>query len=148
MPLDERARAALKLQQNTVLALCSVLEAARNPDRSVSSAEIAERYSASAHHLAKVLRRLVQARMLEASRGVGGGYRFSGNAKRLTLMDIIALFEEVSMNPVAAASPHQTAPPVWKIIGRVLSEIDDTAKAAFSSITVSALLKLLEQDRS
>ena len=47
----------------------------------------------SQHHLAKVLSELARAGVVESVRGVGGGYRFAGNLKRLTLMDIIRLFE-------------------------------------------------------
>ena len=51
----------MKMQTSTMLALYSVLEAASNPDKQVSAAEIAEHYGVSAHHLAKVLRELGRA---------------------------------------------------------------------------------------
>ncbi|HWD16666.1 MAG TPA: Rrf2 family transcriptional regulator, partial [Casimicrobiaceae bacterium] len=80
----------MKLQKNTMLALYSVIEFAANPDRHVSTAEIAARHGVSVHHLAKVLAELARAGIVESVRGVGGGYRFAGNARRLTLMDVIA----------------------------------------------------------
>ena len=86
----------MKLQKNTVLALYSVLEFAANPGRHHSAAEVAQKYRVSPHHLAKVLRTLGRAGLVGATRGVGGGYRFAGNAKRLTLMDVIELFEDIS----------------------------------------------------
>ena len=86
----------MRLQKGTSLALYSVLEFAANPGRQLSAAEIAEKYGASTHHLAKVLRELGRAGLVESARGVGGGYRFSGNAKRLTMMDVIELFEDIS----------------------------------------------------
>ena len=137
----------MKLQKSTVLALCSVLEAARDPGRAVSGAEIAERYGASVHHLAKVLRRLVQAGMLEATPGVGGGYRFIGNAKRLTLMDIISLFEDVTLKPTTASSEPEFATGVGRVLDQVLTEIDATAKAAFYSITIATTMKLIERNQ-
>ena len=51
----------LKLQKNTMLALCGVLEFAAQPGRQLSAAEIAGKYGASPHHLAKVLGRLRRA---------------------------------------------------------------------------------------
>ena len=48
----------MRLQKNTSLALYSVLEFARTPERHIAAAEIAEKYDISAHHLAKVLAEL------------------------------------------------------------------------------------------
>ena len=74
----------MRLQKNTSLALYSVLEFAMDPERHMSAADIAEKYGVSAHHLAKVLSGLARAGMVESVRGAGGGYRFAGNARRLT----------------------------------------------------------------
>lgn len=134
----------MKLQTSTMLALYSVLEAASQPGKQVSASEIAERYGVSAHHLAKVLRELGRAGLVDSSRGAGGGYRFSGNAKRLTLMDVIERFEDIgarSPDPGAANTDLGLA------IARVLSEIDEIAKATFRSITIDTLLKLVERER-
>ena len=84
----------MKLQKNTSLALYSVLEFAREPERHIAAAEIADKYDISAHHLAKVLAELARSGILASVRGAGGGYRFIGNAKRLTLMDIVQMFED------------------------------------------------------
>lgn len=129
----------MKLQKNTLLALCSVLEFASEPARQFSTAEIAGKYGASPHHLAKVLARLRRAGLVSAARGSGGGYRFSGNAKRVTLLEVIALFERIG-----APAPGQRAPrrPLERALHRVLAEIDETAKATFGSITLRTLLKL------
>lgn len=135
----------MKLQKSTSLALYSVLEAASNPDRQIATAEIAEKYGVSPHHLAKVLRELGRAGIVESARGVGGGYRFSGNAKRLTLMDVIEIFEDIS-----ARTPEDEGEPVTDVgtaLGRILSEIDDIARATFSSITIDTMLKLVDRAR-
>jgi Rrf2 family protein len=129
----------VKLQKNTLLALCSVLEFAAEPQRQFSTAEIAEKYGASPHHLAKVLARLRRARLVSAARGAGGGYRFAGNAKRVTLLDVIALFERIG------APPKKKSVPLEDGIAVVLAEIDETAKATFGSITLETLLKLVRR---
>ena len=85
----------MKLQKNTSLALYSVLEFAGDPTRHIPAAEIAAKYGVSPHHLAKVLSELARVGIVESVRGVGGGYRFAGNARRLTLMDVIHLFEDL-----------------------------------------------------
>ncbi len=128
----------MKLQQNTLLALYSALEFAAEPARLRSVAEIAEKYGASPHHLAKVLRKLGRAGLLHAARGAGGGYRFAGNAKRVTLMDVIELFEDVGAQAPRARRRRAEE----KALEAVLAEIDETARATFRSITLQTMLRL------
>lgn len=127
----------MKLQKNTVLALYSVLEFASQPARQFSTAEIAEKYGASPHHLAKVLVRLRRAGLVSAARGSGGGYRFSGDVKRVTLFDVIALFERIGAAPQLGRRRE-----LERALDRVLAEIDETARATFGSITLETMLKL------
>jgi Rrf2 family protein len=142
----------VKLQKNTLAALYSVLEFAVHPGRQLSAAEIAAKYRISPHHLAKVLRALGRAGLLESVRGVGGGYRFTGNAKRLTLMDVIALFENISAPRRGGRRPARregepAAAEVEEAVGVVLAEIDETAKSTFRTITLDTMLKLVARRR-
>ena len=134
----------MRLQKNTSLALYSVLEFAADPQRHISAAEIATKYGVSPHHLAKVLSELARARIVESVRGVGGGYRFAGNARRLTLLDVMRLFEDFD-----APSPRQPgeATPVGRALRAVQSEVDEIAKATFGSITLSTMLAIIERHR-
>ena len=136
----------MKLQKNTRLALYSVLEFAIDPTRHVSAAEIAAKYGVSPHHLAKVLSELARAGVVESVRGVGGGYRFAGNARRLTLMDVITLFEELGTPDGERREPGE-ATPVGQALASVLSEIDEIAKATMNSNTLATMLRLLERQR-
>lgn len=132
----------MKLQKNTLLALYSVLEFAARPEEHIPASEIAEKYGESAHHLAKVLSELVRARIVASVRGVGGGYRFSGNARRTTLLDVILLFEDIS----AAKGPqHEPGDDTeaGRVLGQLLLEIDDIARATLGSVTVATLVKLV-----
>lgn len=136
----------MKLQKSTSLALYSVLEFAANPGRQASAAEIAEKYGASTHHLAKVLRELGRAGLVESARGVGGGYRFSGNTKRLTLMDVIELFENISTR-TGKSEEFDASSDVGRALGAVTAEVDEIARATFRSITLDTMLKLIERQR-
>jgi Rrf2 family protein len=129
----------MKLQKATTFALIAVLELAADPLAQPSALEIAEKYGISTHHLAKVLRDLGRAGIVDAVRGVGGGYRFIGNPKRLTLMDIIELFEPA--RPARAATRPGTE--AAQALQRVLDETDAHAAATFRSITLSTMLKLM-----
>src|SRR3970040_2443673 len=131
----------MKLQKSTRLALCSVLEIAGNPERALSASEIAQEYGVSLHPLSKVLRELGRAGIVDSARGVGGGYRFTGNAKRLTLMDVIALFEVIGGG---GRDVPDGSNDVERALATVLSEIDENARATFRSITLDTMLKLIQ----
>jgi Rrf2 family protein len=137
----------MRLQKNTLLALYSVLEFASEPARHIAAAEIADKYGVSPHHLAKVLAELARTGMVESVRGAGGGYQFTGNARRLTLMDIIQLFEEFAPSATEREATHPPTP-VDLALGAVLSEIDENAKATFSSITLATMLRLIERQQA
>src|ERR1039457_3647952 len=96
----------MKLQKATSFALYAVLDLAGNPTSQLSGTEIADKYGISAHHLAKVLRDLGRAGIVEATRGVGGGYRLAANAKRLTLLDVIQVFEPIGPQSAAPDDPE------------------------------------------
>ena len=130
----------MKLQKATLFALLAVLELAREPGRQISATEIADRYGISANHLAKVLRDLGRAGLVEAVRGAGGGYRFSGNAKRTSLYDVIDLFGDIVTDASEIPGPAGTTE-IAQALGRVLREVDEIAVATLKSITLATLLK-------
>jgi Rrf2 family protein len=132
----------MKLQKNTSLALYSVLECALDPGRHIPAAEIADRYRVSAHHLAKVLSELVRAGIVESVRGAGGGYRFVGNPRRITLLDIIERFEDLQ-----PAHEPEARTPAGSALRLVLAEIDANTRATFSSITLATMVRLIERER-
>ena len=85
----------MKLNKATRFALFSILELASKPEKHLSATEIAHKYNISSHHLVKVLHALVRARLVCSVRGAGGGYRFIGNTKRITLLDVAEIFEDI-----------------------------------------------------
>src|SRR4051812_35612488 len=85
----------MKLSNASLCALLAVLELAREPDRQLSTSEIADKYGISSHHLAKVMRKLMEAGLVEAMRGASGGCRVAGDVNRMTLLDIIRPFEKL-----------------------------------------------------
>jgi Rrf2 family protein len=134
----------MKLQKATCFALYAVLELASDPERQLAAAEIADKYGISLHHLAKVLRDLGRAGIVESARGVGGGYRFAGNPKRLTLMDVIELFEPIEAEAAGGDDPRPSTD-AGRALRLVLDEIDEHALATFRSITISTMLKIVAQ---
>ncbi len=134
----------MRLQIATRIALYAILQLAADPRKQFAAAEIAERFGISVNHLAKVLRTLGRAGLVEALRGAGGGYRFRGNARRVTLLDVIQLFEDVASNGATWEEPGASSAE-GRALGRVLHEIDDIARATLSSITLATMLKLMAE---
>jgi Rrf2 family nitric oxide-sensitive transcriptional repressor len=132
----------MKLQKATSFALYAVLELAANSNRALSGTEIAAKYGISAHHLAKVLRDLGRARIVEAARGVGGGYRLIANPKRVTLLDIVQIFEPVASQP-GFRGGSEAGTDAERALRIVLNELDEHTIATFRSITLSTMLKLM-----
>jgi len=127
----------MKLQTATRLGLYAVLELARDPERTLSAADLAEQFGVSIHHLAKVLRTLGAAGLVRGGRGASGGYRFTGNRRRTTLMDIVALFEPA---PGQRAKEPGEETDIGRSLQRVLLEIDEIAEATLRSISLETLL--------
>lgn len=134
----------MKIQKSTTFALFAVLELARDPESQMSTAEIAAAYGISVHHLAKVMRQLVRAGMVQSARGAGGGNRFVGKTNRITLYDVVALFEDDLASEFDVAQTGISAG-VGTGIGRALQsvgdEIEDLTRATLQSITLATLLK-------
>jgi len=131
------------LQKSSRLAILALIELAANPDRQISTAEIGDKYRVSAHHLAKVLLTLGRAGLVQSIRGVGGGYSFTGNARRVTLFDIISLFEDTQVK-CRLADPADANPEEWALFD-VTKEINDISNATYGSITLATMLMQIEK---
>lgn len=130
----------MKINKASLFALFAVLELASDPERQMSTGEIAAKYGISPHHLAKVMRDLVHEGLVQAVRGVGGGYRFSGNLQRTTLLDIIQLFENLESDlDIPNGSPADV--PILAELKSISNEINDLTKAVLDTITLETALK-------
>ena len=133
----------MKLQISTRIAIFAVVElAAAGRNHQLSVADIGEKFEISNHHLAKVMNVLGRAGLVRSTRGAGGGYQFIGNAKRTTLLEVVQLFEDLSSErgPTTADTT-----PEGRVLGAILAEIDDIARATLGSITIATMQKLIER---
>lgn len=137
----------MKLQTSSRLAIFALIELAADPDRKVSVSEIGQKYRVSSHHLAKVMHTLGRAGLVRSIRGVGGGYSFSGNAKRTTLLDVIKLFEDTTSSECSPENAKNATSAEWALC-QVLLEIDDIAQATLGAITISTMLKQMPRRQS
>ncbi|MBI5321216.1 Rrf2 family transcriptional regulator [Bradyrhizobium sp.] len=131
----------MRLQVSTRLAIFAVLELAAREGSQLSVAEIGEKYGVSSHHLAKVMHVLGRAGLVRSVRGAGGGYQFAGNARRMTLLDVAQLFEDLNSVEQGAADATREE----QTLSDVLGEIDDIARATLGSITIATMRKLVDR---
>ena len=137
----------MKLQIASQLAIFAVLELTANSNRQLSVADIGQKYGVSSHHLAKVMHVLGRAGLVRSVRGAGGGYRFSGNIRRITLLDIVELFEKLGSDHSDANRARVTSDEA-RALHQILAEIDNIARATLGSITIATMLKLAERRRA
>lgn len=131
----------MKLNKASLFALIAVLELASDAEQQLSTTEIAERHGISTHHLAKVMRNLVHEGLVQAVRGAGGGYRFSGNVKRTTLLDVIQLFETLESDLDIPSQWDRKGSQIIAELQSVTNEIDELTKAVLDTITLATVLK-------
>jgi Rrf2 family nitric oxide-sensitive transcriptional repressor len=135
----------MKLNKASLFALFAILELASDPERQLSTSDIADKYGISTHHLAKVMRNLVQNGLVTAMRGAGGGYRFAGNVNRMTLLDIIQLFEKLESELDMPNYREHAGDPIVAELQNISDEIDELTKAVLDTITLATALKSTRQ---
>jgi len=83
----------LKLSEAASLALHTMVYLAGNPDRQVSTRELAAEFEASEAHLSKVLQRLSRYGLVRSVRGPRGGFTLNTRYGEITLLDIYESIE-------------------------------------------------------
>jgi Rrf2 family transcriptional regulator, iron-sulfur cluster assembly transcription factor len=87
----------VQLPQTAEYALRAMAELATLPDgETLRAGDLAARTNVPSHYMAKVLRRLVAARLLDVQRGPGGGFRLARAPSRIRFSEI---FDAVDASP-------------------------------------------------
>lgn len=131
----------MKLKKSSLFALFAVLELAADSRRQLSTTDIADKYGISTHHLAKIMRNLAQSGLVQAVRGVGGGYRFSGDIGRTTLLDVIQRFETLESDLDLPNHWNESDNPIVSELQRISREIDELTQAVLDTVTLKTALK-------
>lgn len=90
----------MKLGKLTDYATVILTEMARCPTQRRSAVELAQRTHVAAPTVAKLLRQLAQAGVVEATRGAQGGYRLAHAPERVSIADVVNVLE----GPIAMTS--------------------------------------------
>lgn len=86
----------MRLTTFTDFGLRALMRIASDPSRAFSTAEIAEEYGISRHHLTKAMAALANAGILITRRGHEGGAQLARPADEIRLGDVVRVLEEGS----------------------------------------------------
>ncbi|MEZ4415694.1 MAG: Rrf2 family transcriptional regulator [Gemmatimonadota bacterium] len=86
------------LSQTGIYALQAVLRLAQSgEDQLVAAAELARELDIPSGYLAKTLHRLRREGLLSSTRGAGGGYRLALPAREISVLRVVAPFQDVAV---------------------------------------------------
>ncbi len=120
----------------------------------VVSGRLAEFTGVPANYLYKILLDLKRAGFVEATRGIGGGYRLSRKPENIRIFDIVSLFEGPNIESrcllegmrICSDKNPCSAHEAWREVGRVYA--DFLKKTSIASISKNALLPSKRDSRT
>ena len=86
-------RDVLRISEAVSLALHTMAMMSAEPERLLSTRDIAERLDVSSAHLAKVLQRLARVGLVESERGPKGGFRLGKPVDDISLLEVYEAIE-------------------------------------------------------
>lgn len=110
----------------------------------IAASQVAKQYEIPEGALAKVLQSLVRFGLARGMRGVGGGYVLAKDASKITVLDVISIFDPP--RPVGACllsdlPDGQCHPgPECRLRG-LFDEVDEVARSTFASVTIETLAR-------
>ena len=154
----------LRLSKKADYALMAMKHLAARHDAGASSSarEIAETYEIPLELLAKVLQRLVRARLLVSVQGTRGGYRLGRSPVTIPVADVVQAVDGPVTVTACSPDDHRCEQyskcsirdPLWKIRGRIVEMLNTVSVADLTAepepvqpVTVSKMRFVSEQGR-
>jgi Rrf2 family protein len=134
----------MTITRSTRYALYAAAEMAMVPSRPVTVAEVATKYGIPAGALAKVVQQLVRAGVAVGTRGIGGGYRLARPASRITVLEIMKVFERprVPGACVLHDRPGEECPQTSVCrLHWLFEEVDELVRCTYESVTLETLVR-------
>ena len=132
---------ALRISEAAALALHAMAYLAEDPERTVSTRQLARQFRASEAHLAKVLQRLARQKLVTPLRGPAGGFVLARPPQRISLLDVYEAIEGRFSCPVCLFVQPVCARRVC-IMGGMVGMINRTL---FKHLTTTRLSSLAKQ---
>jgi Rrf2 family protein len=132
----------LRLSKKADYALLAMRHLAAHADRgSVSARELAESYDIPAELLAKVLQKLVRAKLLDSHQGIRGGYGLARPAAQMSVADVIQAVDGPLTVTACSDTDHSCdqyakcsiRDPLWRIKDRIVSALAATSVAELAA---------------
>src|SRR5215216_4542097 len=131
----------LRLSKKADYALLAIGHLAAHADRNASTRELAEGYDIPAELLAKVLQKLVRARLLISIQGIRGGYALGRPAATISVADVIQAVDGPLTVTACSEADHSCdqyskcniRDPLWRIKDRILATLAATSVAELAT---------------
>lgn len=128
----------LRLSKKADYGLLALRHMVANRDRAaVSARELAEAYDIPPELLAKVLQKLVRARLLASHQGIRGGYALGRPAAAISVADVIQAVDGPLTVTACSDTDHSCdqyskcsiRDPLWRVKDRILAALSATSVA-------------------
>jgi Rrf2 family protein len=134
----------MTITRSTRYALYAAAEMAMAGDAPVTVTEVARRYRIPGGALAKVFQQLVRAGVAVGTRGIGGGYRLARPASKITVLDVMRVFER-PRTPGACVlhdRPGEQCPQTSVCnLHWLFEEVDELVRCTYESVTLETLVR-------
>ncbi len=141
----------MTITRSTRYALYAAAEMAMAGDGPVTVTEVARRYRIPGGALAKVFQQLVRSGVAVGTRGIGGGYRLARPASKITVLDVMRVFERPRTpgTCVLHDRPGQECPEASACnLHWLFEEVDELVRCTYESVTLETLVRRGERARS
>ena len=134
----------MTVTKSTRYALYAAAEMAMAGEQLVTVAAVAKRYRIPEGALAKVFQQLVRSGLASGTRGIGGGYRLARPASRVTVLEVMQVFER--SRPAGACllhdGPGENCPQMSACgLHWLFTEVDELVRCTYESVTLETLVR-------
>jgi Rrf2 family protein len=132
----------MRLSKSAQYALYAAVEMAVADDTPVTVGQVAGPHGIPPTALAKVFQQLVRAGIAVGTRGVGGGYRLAQPRAKITVLDVVSVFDP--LRPLGISTSRAARASRAAALQRLVAEVDEGIRATLGSVTLDTLARYSE----
>lgn len=132
----------MKLTSRSEYALLALVYPARDPERRVSVGEIAREREMPVKFLEQILLVLKQNRLLVSTKGRNGGYQLSRPPKKISLAEVVRLFDGALAPTDSVSKFYYRATPIEKEkkLHKLFQRVRDSVAKIMEETTIADIL--------
>jgi Rrf2 family protein len=134
----------MSITKSSQYALYAAAEMALAGEAPTTVAAVASRYRIPEGALAKVFQQMVRAGLATGTRGIGGGYRLARPARKITVLDVMHVFERRRTPGVCTLHdrPGEPCPTASACsVQWLFHEVDELVQSTYESVTLETLVR-------